>query len=77
MLNLILITSAFSLSKFNLAMTKIHSAMTNTYNIEFFRIIDLFPLCAAFIKINFKKLKKKKHRGYAVAETNLQTKGWV
>lgn len=51
--------------------------MTNTYNIEFFCIIDLFPLCAAFIKINLKKTLRKKHSGYAVAETNLQTKGWV
>lgn len=63
LLNLILIISVFSLSKFNLAMTKIHSAMTNTYNIEFFCIIDLFPLCAAFIKINFKKNFKKKAQG--------------
>lgn len=47
--------------------------MTNTYNTDYFPIIDLFTLCAAFIKIK----KKKQHWGYAVAETNLQTVGWV
>lgn len=34
--------------------------------------MDLFPLCATVIKI-----KKKKHWGYAVAETSLHTVGWV